>query len=93
MYNDKVLNILATSFIQLANIHYSYQHYQPGKVTDVSADDLIFSSYVTWITYDLIDAIFCGFKDYCSENRYREKKAYVCGKRSHIKGRLLILSW
>ena len=46
MYNDKVLNILATSFIQLANIHYSSQHYQPGKVPDVSADDLIFSSYV-----------------------------------------------
>ena len=36
MYNESVaavLNILATSSSCGKNIHFSYQHYQPGKVT------------------------------------------------------------
>ena len=58
-----------------------------------SADDWIFGYYLIWIMDDVIRAIFCGFNDYCSGNCHWEKVVYVYGKRSHLKSKLLILSW
>ena len=93
MYDSvaEVFSILATSR-SYGNIHCSYQHYQLGKITLHFSVLMIEYCYVIWNMDDVIRATFSGFNDYCSRN-CRWEKYYMCGKRSHLKKKLLILSW
>ena len=67
-----VFNILAARR-SCGNIHFSYQHYQQGKITlQVSVqmtEYLVATLNELWMIY--------GFNDCCKGNRYREKP-YMC---------------
>ena len=73
----EVCNILATSR-SCGNILCSYQLCQPGKITlQVSVLMIEYLVATSWIMDDVIHAIFCGFNDCYSGNRYWEEW-YIC---------------
>ena len=59
-------SIFWQQLMSCGNIHRSYQHYQPGKITlQVS---VLMIEYLVATSYEC--AIFCGFNDCCSGNCY-----------------------
>ena len=77
MYNDSaVFNILATSR-SCGNIHCSYQHYQPGKIT-LQVSVLMIGYLVASTMDDVKSAIFIALLTVTAEIIF-EKIVIYCG--------------
>ena len=77
MYNDSaVFNILATSR-SCGNIHCSYQHYQPGKIT-LQVSVLMIGYLVASTVDDVKSAIFIALLTVTAEIIF-EKIVIYCG--------------
>ena len=77
MYNDSaVFNILATSR-SCGNIHCSYQHYQPGKIT-LQVSVLMIGYLVVSTMDDVKSAIFIALLTVTAEIIF-EKIVIYCG--------------
>ena len=77
MYNDSaVFNILATSR-SCGNIHCSYQHYQPGKIT-LQVSVLMIGYLVASTMDDVKSAIFIALLTVTAEIIF-EKSVIYCG--------------
>ena len=86
MYNDSaVFNILATSR-SCGNIHCSYQHYQPGKIT-LQVSVLMIGYLVASTMDDVKSAIFIALLTVTAEIIF-EKIVIYCG----IKKKMVLLN-